>query len=80
MPPTLPQINYLTTLLIDCGFVDREQRNGYLTKRVGRQIKYIDELHLSEASLCINLLKDMKTQLKISRRALDGQSKLFEED
>lgn len=52
------QIEYLEILLNDCGYDTRAQRNGFLSDRAGREIKFLDEITKAEASAMISELKD----------------------
>lgn len=57
--------------MIDCGFVDRVNRNAYLSEELGRKIKYLDELKTDEASRIINQLRLMKDE-NWEKRAKDA--------
>jgi hypothetical protein len=54
------QIEYINDLLIDVGYADRTKRNAYLSAEMEREIKYVDDLTVEEASRIIQQLKDMK--------------------
>jgi hypothetical protein len=54
------QNEYLEILFQDCGIDTRARRNDFYTVRVGREIKYLDDLQSHEKSLLINELKDRK--------------------
>ncbi len=55
------QTQYIEQLLIDVGIgIDRQRRNAELTLWVGHEVKYLDELTVSEASLVIDKLKEIK--------------------
>lgn len=58
-PATQPQINFLEILFGDLGFT-RYQRNAYLSREMGREIGYLDDLTVKEASLLITALKEKK--------------------
>ena len=53
------QINFLEILFNDLGF-DRVSRNAWLTEEAGREIHFLDELTIGEASRFIETLKDNK--------------------
>jgi hypothetical protein len=59
---TEPQLKWLADLLIDCGFSDRKQRNAYLSSELGREIKFLDDLKISEASEMIDKLREKKDE------------------
>jgi hypothetical protein len=56
------QLKWLTDLLVDCGFGDRAQRNAYLSSELGREIKYLDDLKIHEASKLIDVLRELKDE------------------
>jgi hypothetical protein len=56
----MTQNEYLEILFNDCGIDTRAKRNGFLTLRAGREIKYLDDLQPHEKSLIIGELKDRK--------------------
>lgn len=56
---TQGQIDYLTTLFVDCGFTLLE-RKAFLQKRFERQIRFLDQLDVQEASEAIKELKLQK--------------------
>lgn len=60
--PSAAQLDYLAMLFTGCGF-DRQQRAGWLEKRTGRQVSYLDELTKGEASGFIEELKVMKQEV-----------------
>lgn len=62
--PTQKQIEYLEILFNDCGF-SRAQSRDYLSLRVGRTIKYLDELSGAEAS---RFIADMKAKREDARQ------------
>jgi hypothetical protein len=57
---TCTQQQYLEILLNDMGYADRKQRNGYLSRMVGRAVRYLDDLSTSEKSKLIHVLKAQK--------------------
>lgn len=61
-PPrsTPAQREYLEILLNDCGYTTRARRNAFLSGQVERDVTYIYELTVIEASACIDELKDQK--------------------
>ena len=62
---TLRQIDYLDSLLIDCGFGTRVARNEYLSSEVGR------EINTQEASKIIDKLKELKEENRGARWTSD---------
>lgn len=58
-PSTAPQINYIECLSIDLGF-DRPTRNAAVGDIVGRTVRFLDELTLTEASKVIEDFKARK--------------------
>ena len=70
------QVSYIERLLIDCGFTSREQRNAWLKAELGRDIKYIDDLRIHEASRVIDRLREMKDdrwETEASNRGYDAK-------
>ena len=63
---TAAQTNFLEILFRDLGFT-RQQRNAWITREVGRQVGYLDDLTRGEASALIGLLKAMKEDRKEPR-------------
>lgn len=59
MTATEKQQKYLDCLFIDTGY-SRAQRNSMLSERFGRDIRYLDELTVQEASTAIEELKEQK--------------------
>lgn len=59
MRATNKQINFIELLANDLS-MDRRTRNTTLSTIVNRDIHYIDELTMSEASKAIEYLKDLK--------------------
>ena len=57
-PASDAQIDFLDKLLIEAGLSTRTLRNGWLSERAGREVKYMDELSMAEASSMIQELKD----------------------
>lgn len=53
------QCSYLQILFNDLGY-GREQRNGFVSLRVKRECRYLDELSRVEASILIDELKTLK--------------------
>jgi hypothetical protein len=51
---------YLEILFNDCCFIDRIQRNVWISLEIGRRIKFLDELTQAEASILIKKLKEIK--------------------
>ncbi len=58
-PATEAQINFLEILFNDLGYT-RKQRNARLTDDLGREIKFLDNLTIPEASRLIETLKEEK--------------------
>ena len=55
------QINYIECLLIDVGIgINRMSRNRFISDEINREISYLDELTITEASQVINRLKRIK--------------------
>lgn len=54
-----PQISYMQILFNDLGY-DRMARQAWLSDTFQREIKYLDDITVKEASLVINMLKDQK--------------------
>ena len=67
--PTKKAIEFLEILLNDCGFGTRLQRNSYLSLRVGREIRYLDDLTAAEASRFIDILKEQRDEEAASNGA-----------
>ncbi len=59
-PITKLQASYIDGLLIDCGYITTKQRQGFLSLRTVRGVKFIDELNKNEASMIIEILIDEK--------------------
>ena len=57
MTATKKQINYLEILFSDREF-DRRTRNSWLTDYLKKEITYLDQLTVEEASRCIDKLKE----------------------
>lgn len=53
---TPPQVRYLNDLLDVLGFVTRQQRNAYLSRITEREVKFVDDLTLQEATKLIREL------------------------
>ncbi len=60
-PATEAQINFLEILFNDLEF-NRAQRNDWLSANTGREIRYLDDLTIPEASESIETLKEMKEE------------------
>lgn len=60
MQVTQPQINYIEILSNDVGLDTRAKRNDFISIRVGREIKFLDELTKIEASQIIVELRTKK--------------------
>jgi hypothetical protein len=67
----MTQGEYIGILLNDCGIDTIKGRNAFLTSIVGRDVKYLDDLHVetaphgltsSERSRIIEILKDRKAE------------------
>ena len=56
------QVKFIDSLLIDVGYSDRKVRNTYLSAELKREIHYVDDLSVQEASMIIDQLKDLKDQ------------------
>ncbi len=65
---TPPQRRFLDELLIDAGFAAAQRRNAYLTRVVGRPVKYLDELTLREAGALIEVLLARRTEERAEAR------------
>ena len=59
IPATLAQKNYIEILANDITF-SRIQRNAWISNEIGRDIHYLDELTLDEASVIITGLRQIK--------------------
>jgi hypothetical protein len=57
---TKKQQEYIAILLNDCGFSTVQQRNSFLSSELGREIKFLDELLITEASQVITELRERK--------------------
>lgn len=57
---TEKQIKYIESLLIDVRYSTLKIRNAWLSDEFGREIKYLDELTVPEASQAIDRLRDIK--------------------
>ena len=63
MQATQKQLDYIEILLNDLNFADtRAQRNDSISIRVGRPIKFLDELTKIEASQLIVEFKKLKEE------------------
>jgi hypothetical protein len=62
VPATEPQQNYLLILLNDCGLGGRVQRNAWLSAETGKDVHFLDDLSVAEASRLIDKLKEMKDE------------------
>lgn len=60
---TSKQINFLEILFNDLGF-DRKNRNAFLSRELGREVHYLDDLTIAEASRFINALLERKEDRK----------------
>jgi hypothetical protein len=60
---TQSQIDYMEIPFGDLGFT-RLQRNAWISREVGREVPYLDELTKDEASALIGLLKALKEDRK----------------
>lgn len=67
---TQAQIDFLEILFGDLGF-NRAQRNDYLSEDLGREVKFLDDLSVGEASKLIEDLKERKE---------DAREKDYEDD
>jgi hypothetical protein len=56
---TQAQIDFLEILFGDLQF-NRAQRNDYLSERLEREVKFLDDLSIGEASKLIEELKEQK--------------------
>lgn len=56
--PTTAQTDHLDQLFIDAGYGTRLRRNDWLGNRLGRPVKWLDEMTRTEASKMIDLLKE----------------------
>lgn len=59
VPATPKQQEYMAILFIDCGFT-RQERNAWLGEELLRDIKFLDDLSGTEASVVIDKLKEIK--------------------
>lgn len=57
---TKPQIEFMENLFNETGFDSRLQRNSWLSRELGREIKYLDEITVAEAITVIDELKDIR--------------------
>ena len=78
--PTLKALEFLEILLNDCGFGTRLQRNSYLSLRVGREIRYLDDLTAAEASRFIDILKEQRDEEAASNGAASNGAVPCDED
>jgi hypothetical protein len=62
----MTQSEYLEILLSDCGFDTRAKRNDFLTLRVGRTVKFLDDMNSYEKHQMIELLKERKQAAMIA--------------
>jgi hypothetical protein len=67
---TSSQQNYLAILFTDLGF-SRQQRNAFLGRELGREVNYLDELSVSEASRFIRSLEERKEDRKFTQHPDD---------
>jgi hypothetical protein len=58
--PTKPMLLFLDNLFNDVGFTTRVQRNAYLSRELGREIKFLDDLTFEEGRSVINTLKERR--------------------
>jgi hypothetical protein len=58
---TKKQIHFIECLAIDLE-LDRQRRNAHVSEVVGREIKFLDELTISEACIVIDQLKFYKDE------------------
>jgi len=58
----ITQDDYLDILFNDCGFGDRRRRNDFIGQRVGRPVRFLDELTTKEKSALIDELKARKQE------------------
>lgn len=63
----ITQTEYLEILLNDCGFGNRVKRNDFIGLRVGRKIRFLDDLTSRERSILIDTLKARKKDEKRGR-------------
>jgi len=60
LAPTQAQLDYLDILFIDTGYSTRVRRNDWLGNRLGRPVKWLDQMTRGEASKMIELLEEEK--------------------
>jgi hypothetical protein len=60
---TSAQQNYLDLLFTELGF-DRQQRNAFMKRELNREVNYLDELTVTEASRFIRSLIERKEDRK----------------
>jgi hypothetical protein len=58
---TTRQIQAIDNMLSPAGFYDRVQRNGLLSRIANREVKFVDDLTVGEASNVIEELKNVLT-------------------
>jgi hypothetical protein len=68
---TRAQISFLEILLNDCGFGVRSTRNAFVSAECDRDIRFLDELTLGEASQLISDLKRRREENKKKPRVDD---------
>ena len=56
--PTEPQVKLLEVLFIDACYSTRVRRNDWLSNRLGRPVKYLDDMSRQEASRMIETLQE----------------------
>jgi hypothetical protein len=61
----MTQDEYIIILFSDCGFHEKSQQNGFMSRLLGREIKFVDELNTAEKSRIIESLKFRKKQLNL---------------
>lgn len=59
------QKHYIECLLIDCYLSERLARNSWISTELSREIKFLDELSISEASKIISRLREIKESLNV---------------
>jgi hypothetical protein len=65
---TPPMVRFLESLLQDCGFRDRTQRNAYLSGETGRDVRFVDGLTFDEAHRLIGKLEARRTEERARER------------
>lgn len=71
-PVTQAQMDFLEILFGDLGF-NRAQRNDWMSGALDREIKFLDELTLPEASELIQTLKGMKEKQHEREQVLEEE-------